>query len=150
MLNDVIVIDGEAKNWKDAINLTFNELYKKGYVKPSFYEACIEREIKFPTGLNSHIPVAIPHTDAVHVNKQAICVLRLKDPVSFYSIEDATKKVDAQFIFNMALKRNEDQLTLLRAVINIVQDKTFLEKAKKLNLNEVKNLFYKKWITEVE
>ncbi len=150
MLNDVIVIDGNAKDWKEAIKLTSKQLYKQGYVKESFFNACIEREEKFPTGLNSFIPVAIPHTDSIHVNKQAICVLRLKEPVSFYSLEDATQTVKAEFIFNMALKRNEDQLKLLTAIIKIVQDKEFLLKAKKLKLDEIKKMFYQKWITEVK
>ena len=150
MLNDVIVIDGSAKDWKEAIKLTSKQLYEQGYVKESFFDACIEREEKFPTGLNSFIPVAIPHTDAIHVNKQAICVLRLKEPVSFYSLEDATKTVEAEFIFNIALKRNEDQLKLLTAIIKIEQDKEFLLKAKKLKLDEIKKMFHQKWITEVK
>ena len=74
----------------------------------------------------------------------------MKEPVSFYSLEDATKTVEAEFIFNIALKRNEDQLKLLTAIIKIVQDKEFLLKAKKLKLDEIKKMFHQKWITEVK
>ena len=45
-----------------------------------------EREKVFSTGLNfEEMGIAIPHTDSIHVNRQAIAVGILKEPVKILS-----------------------------------------------------------------
>ena len=61
---EIVVIDGEAKTWEEAIHLTAGALLEKGYVKDTFEENCIKREKVFPTGLNTELPIAIPHTES--------------------------------------------------------------------------------------
>lgn len=106
MMKKVFVIEGEARNKEEALRLTFQKLYEEGLVKESFYEGCVEREKQFPTGLDTPVPVAIPHTDSVHVISPAVCVLRLKKPVAFSLMEDDSRQAEAEFVFNMALKSN--------------------------------------------
>ena len=72
MMKKVFVIEGEARNKEEALRLTFQKLYEEGLVKESFYEGCVEREKQFPTGLDTPVPVAIPHTDSVHVISPAV------------------------------------------------------------------------------
>lgn len=83
MLKQVFVIEGEAKTWEEAISLTSTMLLENRCVKETFLKSCIKREIAFPTGLPTQVPVAIPHTDPAHVNQNAVCVLRLKNSVMF-------------------------------------------------------------------
>ena len=52
---EIVVIDGEAKTWEEAIHLTAGALLEKGYVKDTFEENCIKREKVFPTGLNTEL-----------------------------------------------------------------------------------------------
>ena len=52
---ELIVLNLEAKDDKDAIRQLANRLFKAGYVKESFIEAIIEREANYPTGLSSGI-----------------------------------------------------------------------------------------------
>jgi PTS system galactitol-specific IIA component len=146
MIKDVFVIEGEAENREQALKLTFQELFEKGCVKESFYEACLEREKKFPTGLETDIPVAIPHTDSVHVKSPAVCVLKLKSPVSFALMEDDARSVNVDFIFNMALQSNDDQLGMLNKIIGTVQDMELLKNAKDMSCDELKEVFGKQWI----
>lgn len=145
MIKDLIVIEKAAATWEEAIGCTSEALLEKGYVKDSFYEGCVEREKKFPTGLPTRIPVAIPHTDAEHVNEPAICLLRLKKPVAFYSMDDGDQTVDAEFVFNMALEKSEDQLDMIQTIISTVQDSEFLGKARNMTLDELYQSLYRRW-----
>ena len=133
MMKKVFVIEGEARNKEEALRITFQKLYEEGFVKESFYEGCVEREKRFPTGLDTPIPVAIPHTDSVHVISPAVCVLRLKKPVAFSLMEDDSRQAEAEFVFNIALKSNDDQLGMLNKIIGTVQDEKLLKDAKTMS-----------------
>lgn len=145
MIKELIAIEKDASTWEEAIRYTSDALLKKGYVKDSFYQACIDRELKFPTGLPTKIPVAIPHTDAGHVNTPSVCLLHLPKPVPFVSMEDGDVSVDVEFVFNMALAKCEDQLPMIKAIINTAQDVEFWESARSLKIEEIKDALYRRW-----
>lgn len=146
MIKDVFVIEGCPENWEKAIELTSSKLYNEGCVKNSFFNACIEREKVYPTGLDTEMPVAIPHTDAIHVISPAICVLVLKKPVIFSRMDDERESVEAQFVFNMALNKCDDQIVMLQQIIGVVQDCQFLKNAKNSSLNALQKILYDKWV----
>lgn len=148
MIKKVFVIEGEAENKEEALKLTFRKLYEEGCVKESFYEGCIQREKRFPTGLDTPIPVAIPHTDSVHVMSPAVCVLKLHKPVAFAMMEDDSKEAQVEFVFNMALKSNDDQLGMLNKIIGTVQDETLLKHAKTMTCGRLETELQKEWIEE--
>lgn len=145
MIKELLVIEKDAGTWEEAIRYSAEALFRKGYVKDSFYQACVEREKKFPTGLPTKIPVAIPHTDAEHVNEPAVCLIRLKKPVEFYSMEDGDETVAAEFVFNMALEKGEKQLEMIQAIITTAQNSTFLSKAKGMTPDEIYQTLYEEW-----
>ena len=122
MINKIIVINGNPENSFEAITLTGNALYKEGCVKENFINACIEREKNFPTGLPTEIGVAIPHCDAINVIEPAICVLRPDKPVLFEDMGGGVEPIKCQIIMNLALHKQEDQVVLLRRIINTIQD----------------------------
>lgn len=138
MLKDVLVIEGQPETWEEALSLTYSELLDHGYVKESFLSACIEREKRLPTGLPTEIGVAIPHTDAEHVLIPAICMLQLKNPVRFRNMGDPDNCVDVFYIFNMALKENKDQLSMLKSIIHLVKDKKYLRDCKSKSLEDIR------------
>jgi galactitol PTS system EIIA component len=145
VIEDIVVIEGSAESWKDALLKTYKALYKKGYVKDSFFQACIEREKEFPTGLPTEIGVAIPHTDSKHVIVPAICVFRLEEPVRFQNMGDSEDSVDVHFIFNMALKDNSDQVPMLQSIIKLTQDKEYLLSCKEKSLSQIKQELMERW-----
>lgn len=108
----------------------------------------MKREKLFPTGLDTPIPVAIPHTDSVHVISPAVCVLRLREPVAFSLMEDDSKKAFVEFVFNMALKSNDDQLEMLNKIIGTVQNETLLKKAKTMTSSWLETELQKEWIDQ--
>ena len=72
---ELILMDIEAKTDQEAIEILAKHLYEKGIVKESYIDAVKEREKVFSTGLNfEEMGIAIPHTDSIHVNRQAIAV----------------------------------------------------------------------------
>lgn len=135
---DIMVIDGNAETWEDAISLSADTLYENKYVKKSFKDACIKREREFPTGLPSVFPVAIPHTDAKHVNKDCLCFLRLKKGVDFTRIDDKEKSAKCKMIINMALSKNESQVEMLGKLIKLIKDNKKIENCYNLSKEKAK------------
>lgn len=133
---EIVVIDGEAKTWEEAIHLTAGALLEKGYVMDTFEENCVKREKVFPTGLNTELPIAIPHTESEYVLKSAICFLRLKHPVTFVNMESDPETVEANYVLNLAIKEKEKQVPMLAKVIEVFQDGEFLKSMQKLEMNE--------------
>ena len=146
MIENVFVIEGEAENKEEALMLTYQKLYREGCVEKSFYEGCVQREKKFPTGLDTEIPVAIPHTDSIHVKSPAVCVLKLKKPVVFSLMEDDSRQIKVDFVFNMALKSNDDQLDMLNKIIGTVQNGELLQRSKAMSCEELETVFGGEWI----
>lgn len=124
----IIVIDETANSWREAIAISGNALSKKGYVKENFSEACAERELIYPTGIPSEVPIAIPHTTGNMVNENSICVLRLKSPVGFYRMDDPKETVSVRLVINMALQKAEEQLSMMKNLMNLIVDKEFADK----------------------
>ncbi len=137
MIQDVLVIEGKPDTWEEALNLTFQELFNAGYVKETFLQGCVLRERVFPTGLMTEIPIAIPHTDAQHVNVPSICVLRLRKPVAFKDMGEPEKTVFVEYVFNMALKNNQDQLPMLEKILKVAKNGEFLRELKKMDLEDI-------------
>ena len=140
MDTNVIVIEDCVNNWEEAIQCTAKELYKKGYVKEEFARFCIEREKVFPTGLNTEIPIALPHTESQYVNESSICFLRLKKPVDFVNMEDSEHYVAAQYVLNLAIKESKKQVPMLAKVIETFQDVGFLNELSKKDLAEFESI----------
>jgi len=97
-------------------------------VKDSFSQACLEREKVFPTGLPTEpFGIAIPHTDCVHVNRGAIAVGVLPEPVQFVEMGCLDESyVDAHAIVVLAIADPEAVTTVLRELAMSFQDAEFL------------------------
>ncbi|MBB6217414.1 PTS system galactitol-specific IIA component [Anaerosolibacter carboniphilus] len=121
----------EADNVKDALGILADNLQKYDFVKPSFKKAVQEREKKFPTGLPTmSIGVAIPHTDAEHVNIPAISIGILKKPVAFQMMGMPENTVMVEIIFMMAIRQSHAQLDMLQKLMGIIQKEDVLMKMK--------------------
>lgn len=122
----VTITAEKVKNWEAAIASCAHAMSKKGYVKESYCTACVEREREFPTGLELGCGVAIPHSDPVHVNQAAICLLRLKDSVAFRRMDDPDLETPVQLVFALALNGGEDHRSTLSRIIKSMQNPAFL------------------------
>ncbi|MEJ8734079.1 MULTISPECIES: PTS sugar transporter subunit IIA [Mediterraneibacter] len=142
---DILVIDAEAEDYKEAIECAGNCLFKEGYVKDNFVEECLKREQIYPTGLPSATPIAIPHCASKFVEKEGMCVVRLKRNVDFHRIDDAEQCVSTSLIFNLALKKDEQHVTFLQKFILALgnEEGNFAKECMTLKKEEVSELFVK-------
>jgi len=123
MLTDkVVLLDAAMPDKETALATVADQLLASGAVKESYKPALLQREIDFPTGLATEsIGIAMPHTDAEHVNYDQIGVMRLAEPVTFQQMGDG-QEIQAKFIFMLALKEAHAQLDMLQKLVALIQD----------------------------
>lgn len=128
----LIFINLDCIDAEMALEIMGSSMQKAGYVKPDYVQELIERERKFPTGLDMQgIGVAIPHTDAGYVNRSGIAVAALKHPVFFEQMGEEHKEVQVELIFLLAVKQGSDHLDWLQRVLYMIQDRSVLQKLQK-------------------
>lgn len=99
------------------------QLLELGYVYPSFEQALLEREEKYPTGLPS-VPegVAMPHVDAEHVKKSAIVTVLLREPVEFMLMGGPVgQAVSCRCLFVLLINECNEHLKTLSRFIRVIQ-----------------------------
>lgn len=125
---DYIQIHQQAANQYEAIHIAAQPLLEDGKVRNTFIDAVCTREIESPTGLDSVIGVAIPHTDAFHVIEEAVAVVTLDEPVVFHLMGDPSRCVDVSVIFLLAIKNGTRQVETLQTVVNTIRDQKRMQK----------------------
>lgn len=96
-------------------------------VQESWLDAVVKRESEFATGLPTAIPVAIPHTDSIHVRADGFGFFRLAEPVQFVEMGTTDSLLDVQLIFPLLITNPADQIDLLQGVISLIQEPGKLE-----------------------
>jgi len=130
LLNSGHILPGlEAADARDAIQRLSDRLVETGHVTPGFAEDVWKREQTFPTGLPTEpLAVAIPHADPDHVERSAVCVGVLKDPVSFGQMgTDGSTLLEVRLVFLLAIKEREKQVEMLGQLITLIQSPSLLE-----------------------
>lgn len=117
------LLDYEAPNQTTLLENLAEVLRAEGFVKDSFARAIIQREEKFPTGLNTPaVQLAMPHADPQHVERAGILVARLKSPIRFKEMGGSGKDVDARLIFMLAVADPKEHLATLGKLMAIFSD----------------------------
>lgn len=118
----LVMLDIQADNDQIAIDILAGTMLEAGVIKPSYIPAVKAREVEFCTGLMfEEMGIAIPHTDAEHVNEGAIGIGILKKPVVFKFMGMPDTPVDVQIMFMMAIKEAHSQIEFLQALMNAFQ-----------------------------
>mgnify|MGYP000910268343 CR=1 FL=1 len=138
--NKYIAIEGCAASYEEAIQLCGQSLCRAGYVGSSFVQECIAREKEYPTGLCTDIPVAIPHCKSKAIFKNAVCYLRLQEPVAFRRMDDDEATVSTRSIFNIAIKSEGDHLVFLQKMMGVVTDTELLRRLEKIDIEKAPDL----------
>ena len=125
---DCIIPKLDAASKEEALSAMSNMLLAAGYVKDSFPEAILEREKHYPSGLpmEGH-KIAIPHTDAEHVNKSVILFARLANPLEFSSMGDPDEKIQVSLISMFALAEKKEIGKMLEVLITTYSNNDVLE-----------------------
>lgn len=138
---DLINIKNDAKSYEDFFTQAFNILLEKGYVKETFYNGILEREKKYPTGLEMpKIVIAIPHTDAEHVNEPFIFINKMaSNNLEFIQMGTDDYIVNPEFIIILGINDKKNQVGLLAAMMELFDDENFIREIK--NTNSVDELY---------
>lgn len=115
--DELILVNKIVKSSSEIIEELGSLLTLRGYVKASYIQAVLEREEKFPTGLETHVMgVAIPHSDTNHVNRPAIAIASLNKPVIFRAMEDPGKEIEVIFVLMLAIANPKAVVHILRNI----------------------------------
>jgi len=142
ILNDyitknLIFLDVEITEQKELLEYMAKCLHESGNVNEIFIKEVVNREQKFPTGLQiEDIGVAIPHSDIEHVNNPAVAMAVLKEPVGFYSMENSEKIVAVNIVFMLAINDGNKQLELLQEITSLIQSKDTMNNIIKADTKE--------------
>lgn len=114
-------VEGESAH--QVLEAVAARLIDDGIVDPAFPAALWEREQRYPTGLPTRIPTAIPHTDAEHVRTACLAVATLAHPVAFGEMgggEDDT--VDAHLIVMPLVTEPSEVVPALQRMMSVLTD----------------------------
>jgi PTS system galactitol-specific IIA component len=123
---DLIEISLEVKSKEDGISILSQKLTDNGLVAEGFCQHILDREEKYPTGLPTSIPVALCHTEADYVNRSALALATLKNPVLFHEMGTPENELAVEVIFVLALKDPKDQVPMLRKIVSLFQNRETL------------------------
>lgn len=132
-----IAIEGNAENKEEAIKLCGKALIKEGVIGESFIENCITRELEYPTGLPTEIPVAIPHCKDDSVIENGVCFLRLEKPVMFYRMDDDQEYIETDMIFNLAIAGSGEHIDALGNLMRFIGDSKSIEVCRELDIKDI-------------
>ncbi len=98
-------------------------LKEQGYVNDGFVEATLQREATMPTGLplQGELNAAMPHVDPEYVQKPAIALATLKDPVIFHNMVMTEEEVPVRLVIMLALDQPKSQIETLQQVAGLLQ-----------------------------
>ena len=92
-----------------------------GWVKPTFLDALITRELNYPPGLPTPIAVAIPPADVEHVINPGLGIALLDNPVAFGEMGGSGATVAAQVVVLILVSDPHSQLTMLTRLVELFQ-----------------------------
>ncbi len=121
---ELVFLDLEAADRHDLFRQLGAALASQRYIEDTWYEAIVERERNFPTGLQFEaVAVALPHVDPAHLKKPYIAVVRPCRPIVFEGMAGIGGDVPAELIVNLGLTGHaEGQVAVLQALMNVFLD----------------------------
>lgn len=130
-------------------NSFFDELgrrmHEAGLVKESFARALREREALYPTGLGVEpCPVAIPHADPCHVDRECLAFIRFAEPIEFRDMGEPELSVGVRLAFLLAVREPKRQLKTLSNLVSAFSKTSVMERL----LRETKPAAVHKILTE--
>jgi galactitol PTS system EIIA component len=137
---DLIKLNQNYESQADFFKKVGAWLHENNYVTSTFFEAIINREAQYPTGLHTpYFDVSIPHTDPNHIEKPFIAVVRPDSPIEFKEMGNLEGKTFARVIFVIGFKHGENQLIILQKLMSMFSDQSMMNVC--LNSNEEHEIY---------
>jgi len=116
-----------ARDREHLLRMMAAAVVENGHGKPSLVDALVERERRFPTGLPTPVPSAIPHTDAIHVLHSGLAVATLAKPVWFSQMGGSGEELPAQIVVLLCITHPAEQVGALQLVLARLSDQSPVE-----------------------
>jgi PTS system galactitol-specific IIA component len=141
----LILVKDDSQTREEVIRKLGNLLFQNGFVKDSYTQAVLDREITFPTGLQARVAgVAVPHTDTEHVIKPAIAIATLEKPVIFQMMGTPDKEVEVEIVIMLAVHDAKLVIPVLRKVIFVLENDEALRRMQQASTKtEIKDAMLK-------
>jgi PTS system galactitol-specific IIA component len=111
----LIAFDLQAKDAREVVELLAGKMRAQGLVAAEYGLQTWAREQVHPTGLPTKpFCIAFPHADAEGVNKSALGVAVMRQPVTFQNMADPDEGLDVMLVFMLANRDAEEQIQTLR------------------------------------
>lgn len=118
-----IVIDLDAVDFYEVINILAQRLFEQGFVTSEYGEQACLREEVHPTGLPTQpFCIAFPHADCDGVIESALAVGILKNPVNFKNMADPDEDLSVNLVIMLANADPSEQIQTLRSLATLFGD----------------------------
>jgi transcriptional antiterminator len=122
-LNDnLLLLQVEADSSVEIIGLLGNALVKYGYARSDLVDSVLAREEEFPTGINTSVPFAIPHTNPEFTIRKGLAVATLKHPVEFREMGNPEKTLDVRIVLMPVLTGRESDQKEFYRMLQLLED----------------------------
>jgi len=118
---DLSIVGLRAASSSEVLSAFAQQALAAGAVRPSYEQALLERELAFPTGLPTVIPVAIPHADVEHAIESGLGIATLAQPVEFGEMGGADSIVEARVAVLILVTEPHAQAEMLSQLIGVFQ-----------------------------
>lgn len=126
---DLIQLDWEAADQTEVFERMADILFKKGFVKNTYFDSLKEREQNYPTALPiKPYPVAIPHTDISQITRPFIAPIRLKKAVAWREMANNDEFHQVRFIFMLGFLKSDEHIDLLQILVENFKNEEFMER----------------------
>lgn len=123
VLNDhVILLQVDAASSQEIIELLGNALITYKFARSDLVENILAREKEFPTGINTGIPFAIPHTEPKFTLKKGVAVATLKHPVKFREMGNPEKSLNVSIVLMPVLTDRESDEREFYRMLQLLED----------------------------
>jgi PTS system galactitol-specific IIA component len=127
--SDLVLFFNNKLSCEEVEKTLSSKLLERGFVKNTYPSAIASREIDYPTAIDTGgYNVAIPHCDIENVNSPAICMGILKQPTSWYRMDDAKSTCEVSLVIMLALNEAHAHLDVLKNIMNVMQNQKLIKK----------------------
>jgi galactitol PTS system EIIA component len=103
------------------------KLMQAGLVNDDFIDAVIKREIEYPTGLPTKIPVALCHTDPEYVKCSFLTLVTLETPVQFHEMGNPNNIQEVKIVFFLGILNKDKHIDILKNIMKFIQSEQLLQ-----------------------
>ncbi|MGX1984075.1 PTS system IIA component (Gat family) [Thermolongibacillus altinsuensis] len=119
LLNKELIFFENAESKEEILRKIGRKLLENGLVKEGFIESIVEREEKYPTGIDlsvvgENLPnVAIPHSEPEYSNCKKLVVVKLEKDIKFKNMIDPSKELKVKYLFFILNNEKSTQTNIL-------------------------------------